>query len=467
MSHGSHPVRARLMLGSLFSVLLFFAFSLPILNAARAAETTASIARGGRLCDAWFVEVRKTPPGTKHSAYPKIGKQSGPATWRCKECHGWDYKGAEGAYNSGAHYTGIKGIQALAGAEPYQVLAILGDENHGFNRMEELSQSDLRDLANFVTKGQIEMDRHIDAIAGTAKGTAGRNRHYYQNVCANCHGRDGLKMRSVPPLGWLARHNPWEALHKMLNGHPDGEMPPLRVLGEVQILVDILAYMQTLPGDELIWSISRGGRLYDNWYRELGLANPTRSHPAYPADAKYAKAPKANWRCKECHGWDYKGRLGAYGEGPHRTGIEGIRGMAGADTADILVVLRNETHRYRGDLDYRPTMADRDLQDLAHFVSRGQVDMDAFIAGRKNMARGDPRRQEDFYATVCANCHGPDGRKLSDRRPLGVLARVNPWQVLHNILNGHPGVEMPPLRVLDQMPTVVDILAFLQTLPGR
>jgi hypothetical protein len=276
------------MLGSLILALLFCAFFLPLLNAARAAETTASIARGGRLYDSWFAEVRKAPPGTNHRAYPRIGKRVGAVTWRCKECHGWDYKGAEGNYNSGAHYTGIKGIQDLAGAKPYQVLAILGDENHGFNRMEELSQSDLRDLANFVTKGQVEMDRYIEAIGGKAKGDAGRQRSYYQNICANCHGRDGLKMRSVPPLGWVATHNPWEALHKMLNGHPDGEMPPLRVLDEVQILVDILAYMQTFPGDELIWSISRGGRLYDNWYRELGLSAPTRPHPAYPAQAKYA-----------------------------------------------------------------------------------------------------------------------------------------------------------------------------------
>ena len=467
MPHGSHSPRAWRKLGLLGLILVFAAFSPLSQNAAGAVEITASIARGGRLYDSWFKEVGKIPPQINHAAYPKTGKKSGDATWRCKECHGWDYRGAEGAYNKGSHYTGIKGIQALAGAEPYQVLAILGDENHGFSDLEALNRIDLRDLANFVTQGQIEMDRYVDAASGKARGDARRRQAHYQSICANCHGRDGLKMREIPPLGRLARGNPWESLHKMLNGHPDAEMPPLRVLGDVQTLIDILAYMQTFPGDEAVWSISRGGRLYDNWYLELELAAPTRSQPSYPAQAKYANAPKANWRCKECHGWDYKGNRGAYGSGPHRTGIKGIRGMAGADPADILAVLRDETHRLRGDLDYRPTMADRDLEDLANFVSHGQVDMDAFVEGRKNIARGDPRRQEDFYATVCLNCHGPDGRKLSDRRPLGDLARLNPWQVLHNILNGHPGDEMPPLRVLDRMSMVVEILAVLQTLPGR
>ena len=47
------------------------------------------------------------------------------------------------------------------------------------------------------------------------------------------------------PLGQFARGNPWATLHRILNGHPDEEMPALRVL-EPEILADILAYVQTL-----------------------------------------------------------------------------------------------------------------------------------------------------------------------------------------------------------------------------
>jgi len=28
--------------------------------------------------------------------------RSGKDTWRCKECHGWDYMGVDGAYGSGS-----------------------------------------------------------------------------------------------------------------------------------------------------------------------------------------------------------------------------------------------------------------------------------------------------------------------------------------------------------------------------
>ncbi len=74
--------------------------------------------------------------------------------------------------------------------------------------------------------------------------------------------------------------------------------------------------------DEAPSSIVRGGRLYDNWYKEIKGEPPKASHAAYPAGMKYAKEPKTNWRCKECHGWDYLGRDGAYAKCDHVTGIK-------------------------------------------------------------------------------------------------------------------------------------------------
>ena len=62
---------------------------------------------------------------------------------------------------------------------------------------------------------------------------------------------------------------------------------------------------------------ARGGQLYDKWYAVVGADKPSASHPLYPADKKYAKEPKSNWRCKECHGWDYRGVDGAYQSGKH------------------------------------------------------------------------------------------------------------------------------------------------------
>ena len=88
-------------------------------------------------------------------------------------------------------------------------------------------------------------------------------------------------------------------------------------------------------------SKARGGMLYDKWYAVVGAEAPTTSHPLYPADKKYAQKPKSNWRCKECHGWDYMGADGAYSSGKHATGIKGINGAAGRDMGEIIALLKD------------------------------------------------------------------------------------------------------------------------------
>jgi hypothetical protein len=233
-------------------------------------------------------------------------------------------------------------------------------------------------------------------------------------------------------------------------------MPALRAFN-LEILVGILAHAQTLPTEEILASIVRGGRLYDNWYREIGNPAPAESHPSYPEDKAFAEKPKANWRCKECHGWDYLGSSGVYAEGAHYTGISGIQRMAGAGPGEIVRILTDAVHRYDGLLDRR------DLEDLANFVSNGQVEMSRFIDRETRTARGDNNKHIAYYTTICATCHGVDGRKIITMQPLGRFARNNPWATLHRMLNGHPDEQMPALRVLEPE-VLADILAYVQAL---
>ena len=104
---------------------------------------------------------------------------------------------------------------------------------------------------------------------------------------------------------------------------------------------------------------ARGGKLYDKWYAVVGADAPGTSHPLYPADKKYAQKPKSNWRCKECHGWDYMGADGAYKSGKHASGIKGINKAVGRDMGEIIALLKDEKHGY-GD-----KLGDADLKDLA------------------------------------------------------------------------------------------------------
>ncbi len=451
-------VRAALLLPVLLGFVMLAVTAGPI--SAIANEDLSSIVRGGRLYDNWYVEAHDRAPKTSHPAYPSSGKfANDPETnWRCKECHGWDYMGKDGAYAEGPHYTGIKGIRGMAGADPAKIIAVLKDDTHGYGTL--IEEDDLLDLANFVSKGQIDTDQFINRKTKLVMKDSKKREAYFTSICGHCHGNDGQRFRSIPPLGKLATTDPWHTLHNILNGHPGENMPALRVFG-VETLAQLLAYVQTLPVEPLASSIARGGRLYDNWYVETDRRAPEVRHAAYPSDGPKANEPNVNWRCQECHGWDYKGKDGVYSEGPHFTGIKGIQGMAGADPAKIIALLKDETHGYRGRLEYR------DFQDLANFVSKGQIDMDKFIDRATLVSNGDEGASESYFTTICAACHGTDGRKIRTMLPLGRIARTNPWNALHHIMNGHPDEEMPALRVLLGIPNMVDILTYAQSLPGR
>lgn len=209
---------------------------------AAAAETESSIARGARLYDKWYVENKAAKPVSDHPSYIKDGKYGKENSWRCKECHGWDYRGKDGAYAKGGHFTGIKGIQGAAGKDPAAIAALLRDKTHGYTEA-QLSARDAADLALFVSKGQTDMARLMDGAK--VRGNGAKGEVYFNTLCAGCHGTDGKKIKDGPPLGSVA-DNGAEMLHKLLNGQPGEAMPALRAL-DLQIAADIAVYLTSLP----------------------------------------------------------------------------------------------------------------------------------------------------------------------------------------------------------------------------
>ena len=408
------------------------------------ASDEASTARGGRLYDDWGRETNSRPPSSVHPAFTAKGAVVASNTWRCSTCHGFDYKGK----------LGIVGIQARQGTDPAAIVKALKSPAHKYEGL--LEDGDFNDLANFVSHGQVDMQAAIDSARKT-KNVVASSERLYGTICLNCHGQDGARLREIFALGDTARERPSEVLHVILNGHPGGSMPALRLLG-MEIPSRMLAYLQTLPAPNLSTSIAHGGRLYDNWQVESGQHRQAFAHPSYPRSADFANDPEITWRCKSCHGFDYLGNQGNYATGRYATGIKGIRAMAGADPAKIAAILRNSTHQYGA------VLKERDLQDLANFVSAGQIDMDVSIDRQSRRARGNAARGAGFYDTVCAGCHGKDGKSIT--APLGSLARANPWGALHTMLNGHPDEKMPALRELD-LGYVIDALTYVQDLPDR
>ncbi len=231
-----------LLSGSITAMLVLVSFALPTV------ADEGSIARGGQLYDKWYSVIKEKGPKETHPAWPTTNTaKSGATTWRCKSCHGWDYKGVNGAYGySKSYLTGIKGIDGMAGADIDAIIAVLKDDTHQL--ADRMDDADFKDLAMFVSKGQIDMSQYIDTkTKAFSGGNAEVGANYYNTLCSQCHGKDGNKPKDMPEsLGSLMSGNPWEAMHKILNGQPNENMPALRALDR-QITLDIMAYLATLP----------------------------------------------------------------------------------------------------------------------------------------------------------------------------------------------------------------------------
>lgn len=212
------------------------------------------------------------------------------------------------------------------------------------------------------------------------------------------------------------------------------------------------------------WTLANGGRLYDNWFASLDAKKPERTHPAWPA-SNTKKKGAVTWRCKSCHGWDLRGKDGAYAKGSYKTGIKGLRAWAGKDPEAIHRIMLNKTHGFTHDM-----MPPDAMLRLAAFVSRGQMDMSAYIASDKSV-EGDRKHGAAIFQNVCAACHGFEGTALnwgSEEKPkyIGTEAVANPWEVMHKIRAGHPGVEMPSLMAFP-VQDAVDLLSYTRTLPAK
>jgi mono/diheme cytochrome c family protein len=207
----------------------------------------ADIVRGGLLYDKWWKINEESEPTDTYVGYPEVGSQTGSITWRCQECHGWDYKGNEGAYESGSsHYSGISGLYDIRNKTEAEIYGNLVAKNL------PLSEQDIWDLTKFLKEGLIDMNKYI-IFSGiqqkSATGDTENGRVLYEGTagCIKCHGDDGNKIETVS-VAAIANDNPWEVLHKVRFGNPGTKMPSAVKKGlSLQEQIDILTYVQTLP----------------------------------------------------------------------------------------------------------------------------------------------------------------------------------------------------------------------------
>jgi thiosulfate dehydrogenase len=208
--------------------------------------------------------------------------------------------------------------------------------------------------------------------------------------------------------------------------------------------------------------------LYDNWWKEEKLADPTGDHPLWAIQSTNARSGSSTWRCKECHGWDYKGKGGAYSSGSHYTGFPCVI-TAGATMSkeELMGVMQGSTdYRY----DFSTVMGEHELEHLVDFLSEGLINDTMYI----DYATAEPLSPNAsngaaLYAGTCVMCHGADGKQIliDGELSIGDVARDEPAvEILHKIRVGQPGTLMPSAFVNGwSVQDAADVLAHIMALP--
>jgi mono/diheme cytochrome c family protein/ribosomal protein L37AE/L43A len=445
--------------------------------------------RGGLLYDTWWVVIAtgeeeeheheeeaehvdtSEAPDTDHPlwATQTTNERSGADTWRCKECHGWDYKGADGAYGSGSHFTGFPGVFDSRDKAPADILAAMqGGTNPDHDFSTVMAEQDLIDLSLFLSQALIDDAELVDADAAST-GDTDEGAILYGDVCIACHGPMGNAINfggiDEPEfLGHLAPDNPWEFIHKVRFGQPGWPMPSSISNGwSDDDVANVLAYAQTFSAEP---ALSGGGQLYDSWWVVLGLETPEEDQPLWAMQSTNERSGADTWRCKECHGWDYKGADGAYGSGSHMTGFTGVLDSSSMSADDLLAWLNGTTNP---DHDFS-IMDEAGLNAVVAFLQQETTDISGFVNDDMSVI-GDPANGKEMFDGTCAACHGVDGKKINfgdseDPEYLGTVAADNPWEFFHKASFGQPGAPMPAGLALGwSTEEIADLAAFAQTLP--
>jgi len=256
--------KAKLSLALGCTALVIAALGFAVSSSHAQDEIEGDVLRGGQLYYAWDRVLGVPLPDHDQAIWKEVapGQDYDPHTWRCVNCHGWDYRGSEGiSPRAVVKRSGFPGLFEMV-AEPEKKITswLNGVRNAGHDFSDYFSEQDYKDLSAFLSAGLIAPDFIADPDTRLVAGTLSTGEEIYIEMCLSCHGVDGEKINfggAVAPLylADISLHNPWRVSHVIRFGHlginmPAGELTDVSFSQQI----DLLTYTQSLPQAKIIGS---------------------------------------------------------------------------------------------------------------------------------------------------------------------------------------------------------------------
>lgn len=189
----------------------------------------------------------------------------------------------------------------------------------------------------------------------------------------------------------------------------------------------------------------RGGQLYDHFW----IIKQVNEIPEWV----YTEHSTTMLRCKACHGWDYRGSQGIYGDNynPKDFAIDFDLAGSRGQSPQVLASRIMDTSIHP---DYSEILTDEDIDDLVTFISQNMVDTKQFFdfdsaeGYYKVQSGGDQNAGVDFINQNCIGCHGANADQIATdigRYSLGSSMRIKYFETHHKVLYGAPGTNMKPI----------------------
>ncbi|MBU0558593.1 MAG: cytochrome c [Bacteroidetes bacterium] len=223
----------------------------------KSAYDDASISKGGIMFDKfWSVEAEFNQTDANIAKFSQYGD-----FFRCKQCHGWDLQGRNGAYINRGPKTSRPNISdhdlytyaqtktadqifdAIKSSTSRRDIAYdlatynpttnstVGDQMPNYSQL--LTDAQIWDLVKFLKEGAIDVTKIYDATyTGTyptgsfsfsnvgKDGNSTNGNSFYTSKCFVCHGTDGklISLEAGKSVGNFTRTKAYEVQHKVKYG---------------------------------------------------------------------------------------------------------------------------------------------------------------------------------------------------------------------------------------------------------